>query len=95
MNERIARLAAFTMAGELYPQKKHTDYDPEDLFLPHVTMSAKRAREYMMNQEPILYEESAFTGHLEFDGSVEGDIFRRSGHENFGKLCCHSKEIIL
>lgn len=60
-------------------------YDREDLFLSPVQMSSKRLGEYMANQVPLLFAESRLPCFLTFDGTVEGDIFTRSGHKNFGE----------
>ena len=60
-----------------------TEYDRCDYFLSPVKMSCKRVCEYILNQEPLICEESCFTGVITFDGSVEGDIFSRAGHKNF------------
>lgn len=83
MNERIKKLTEITLSGEMYPQTIAVEYDPEDMFFSSVTMSAKRVCEYILAQEPILHEECAMTGHLIFDGTVEGDIFQRKGHPAF------------
>ena len=83
MNERIKTLADLTVAGKMWVEPVKTEYDREDLFLSPVSMSAKRINEYVLNQEPLVLPQSAFTGLLKFDGSVEGDIFNRSGHKNF------------
>ena len=87
MEERIEKLAALTLEGKLYNTPVKTAYSVEDLFLPEITMSAKRAAEYIGAQEPVVTEYSAMTGQFNFDGSVEGDIFHRSGHKNFGIAC--------
>ena len=84
MNERIRKLAEKTINGDMYVYPVKTEYDREDLFLSPIKMSAKRVCEYILNQEPLIVEESCFTGLLKFDGSVEGDIFGRTGHRNFG-----------
>ena len=59
MNARIERLTARTMAGEMFPRTVSIDYDREDFFLSPVARSAKRVREYILAQEPVLREESA------------------------------------
>lgn len=82
MNKRIEKLAQKTIAGEMYVYPVKTEYDRCDLFLPPIKMSAKRVCEYIRNQEPLIVAESCFTGLITFDGSVEGDIFTRSGHKN-------------
>lgn len=83
MNERIEKLVQKTVSGKMYAYPVKTEYDRCDLFLPPVKMSAKRVCEYIRNQEPLLVEESCFTGLLTFDDSVEGNIFNRNGHTNF------------
>ena len=87
MNERIEKLLQKTISGEMYNNPVKTEYDRCDLFLSPVKMSCKRVCEYILNQEPLIVEESCFTGLLKFDGSVEGDIFSRTGHRNFGIAC--------
>ena len=84
MNERIKKLVKKTVSGEMYVCPVKTEYDRCDLFLPPIKMSAKRVCEYIRNQEPLIVAESCFTGLITFDGSVEGDVFNRSGHVNFG-----------
>lgn len=83
MNERIEKLVKKTVSGEMYVDSVKTEYDRCDLFLPPIKMSGKRVCEYIKNQEPLVVEESCFTGLITFDNSVEGDIFNRSGHKNF------------
>ena len=83
MTERIQYLVEKTVCGEMWVEPVKTDYDRTDLFLSPVKMSGKRVCKYILNQEPRVLEESCFTGLMHFDGSVEGDIFHRSGHKNF------------
>lgn len=83
MNERIKKLTEKTVNGDLYVYPVKTEYDRCDLFLSPIKMAGKRVCEYILNQEPLIVEESCFTGLLKFDGSVEGDIFSRAGHKNF------------
>lgn len=87
MIERIKKLAEMTVKGEMYVEHTDTEYDRRDLFLSPVIMSAKRSKEYILNQKPYVSELTALTGYLRFQGDVMGDIFQRCGHENFGKLC--------
>ncbi len=83
MNERIQKLVDKTVTGKMWVEPVKTDYDRTDLFLSPMKMSGKRVCEYIANQELLIFEESCFTGLMRFDGSVEGDIFHRSGHKNF------------
>ena len=83
MNERIERLVNKAVAGEMWVEPVKTEYDRTDLFLSPVKMASKRICEYIVNQPLMILEESCFTGLMRFDGSVEGDIFNRSGHRNF------------
>lgn len=87
MTERIGKLVKKTVAGGMYVSPVKTDYDRCDLFLSPIKMSAKRVCEYIRNQEPLIVPESCFTGLITFDGSVEGDVFNRSGHKNFNIAC--------
>ncbi len=87
MTERIGKLVKKTVAGGMYVSPVKTDYDRCDLFLSPIKMSAKRVCEYIRNQEPLIVSESCFTGLITFDGSVEGDVFNRSGHKNFNIAC--------
>lgn len=86
MNERIRKLVDKAIDGSLFPEIKSIEYDNEDLFLPDVTMSAKRLCEYMLAQDPVLNDCCLMTGHIRFDGSVEGDVFTRIGHKRFSEL---------
>lgn len=83
MTERIKRLTEKTVKGEMYNEGEAVEYDRTDNFLSPVKMSAKRVCEYIAAQDLIINEDTALTGLLHFDGSVEGDIFHRRGHRNF------------
>ncbi len=83
MDARIRAMAEKVMAGEAWFEETPVQYDRADIFLPHVAMSAKRVKEYIFAQKPMLTEESTLCGYLRFDGSVEGEIFNRMGHQNF------------
>ena len=74
LNERIEKLAARTVAGEMYVHPVATEYDRTDLFLDPEEMAAKRVCEYIRNQEPLIVPDSAFTGLIQFDGSVQGVV---------------------
>ena len=86
MNERIKKLADMTVGGKMYIEATPTEYDREDIFLSPVMMSAKRSKEYILNQKPYVSELTALTGYLRFKGNVMGDIFNRNCHENWGRI---------
>lgn len=67
----------------MYNEAVSVEYDRTDSFLSPVKMSAKRVCEYIAAQDLIINEDTALTGLFHFDGSVEGDIFARSGHKHF------------
>ncbi len=86
MIERIRKLTDMVVKGEMFIEHIPTEYDRNDIFLSPVIMSAKRSSEYILNQKPYVSEYTALTGFLRFSGDVMGDIFNRSGHENFRKM---------
>ena len=86
MTSRIQKLAEKTIKGEMWIDHTNTEYDREDIFLSPLTMNAKRTYEYILNQQPLINECTAFTGFLAFRGDVMGDNFSRSGHENYHKM---------
>ena len=75
MNERINKLC-----GEMYDAPVKDEFDRMDIFLPEAERDVKRICEYILNQQPKLTKYSAFTGFFNFDGSVVGDVFNRSGY---------------
>lgn len=86
MTERIKKLADLTVVGDMYVDAIPTEYDRCDIFLPEVLKNAKRAKEYILNQEPLVNELTALTGFLRFRGDVHGDIFNREGHNNWKEI---------
>ena len=83
ISKRINRLLDRTLKGEMFVVPIKTNYDPSDHFLSETKRAGKRVCEYILNQEPLITEDSLFTGMITFDGSVEGDIFTRLGFPNF------------
>ena len=81
MTERIQRLTALTLSGQMFANTVRTDFDEADLLLSKQERESKRICEYILNQEPKLTEYSSLTGFFRFDGSVVGDAFRRGGHK--------------
>lgn len=89
MTERIQRLTARTLAGEMYVSPIAVSFDRTDLFLDEEERNVKRLCEYILAQEPMLTPDSAFTGFFNFNGSVVGDAFHRGGHKHTGE--CQSQ----
>ena len=86
MNNRIFELTQLTLTGKMYVTPVKTEFDRLDTLLPQTKRDVKRICEYILNQEPKLTPYSAFTGFFNFDGSVIGDLFNRSGHKHFWEL---------
>ena len=82
MNERIEKLTCEVLAGNAYPTIVPTEYDRTDIFLTEHEKNGKRIYEYVTNQEPVIFEFSAMTGLLIFDGTVPGDAMSVSGLVN-------------
>ena len=86
INKRIEKLTELTLSGKMYAQPKKTEFDRKDIFLSREQMESKRLCEFIMNQEPVLYECSKMTGFFNCDESVVGDIFRRMENKNFNAV---------
>ena len=80
MTDRIQNLTARTLAGEMYVHPVAVTFDRCDIFLTESERDVKRLTEYILAQEPMITEDSAMTGFFNFNGSVVGDAFHRSGH---------------
>ena len=83
MNERIARLVKAARAGEIFPPVKKVEYDEFDLKLADPLRIAKRLTEYMEAQPCYFMDDNELLGMMHFDGSVEADLFPRTGHRFF------------
>jgi len=81
MTTRIARLTEITLNGDMYNAPTATEFDREDIFLSKTEMETKRLCEYIMNQEPKLTKYQKMTGFFQFNESIVGDAFHRSGHK--------------
>ncbi|MBO5092680.1 MAG: hypothetical protein J6K52_03870 [Clostridia bacterium] len=80
MTERIEKLCELTLSGKMFVNPIKTKFDVNDSSLSKIDMETKRLCEYILNQEPMLTPYSSMTGMFNFDGSVVGDAFQRSGH---------------
>ena len=83
MNERIARLVKAARAGEIFPPVKKVEYDEYDLKLADPLRIAKRLSEYMEAQPCYFTDDNELLGMMHFDGSVEAELFPRTGHRFF------------
>ena len=83
MNERIARLVKAARDGEIFPACVKVEYDEFDLKLADPLRIAKRLSEYMEAQPCFFTDDNELLGMMHFDGSVEADLFPRTGHRNF------------
>ena len=87
LGSRIARLLARALDHDVRPPAVPVAYDPADLDLPEPIRIGKRLKEYMAAQPVTVREDEEIVGWLTFDGSVESELFHRTGHEHFSKEC--------
>ena len=83
MNERIARLVKAARSGEIFPKTVPVEYDEFDLKLADPLRIAKRLSEYMEAQPCYFTDDNELLGMMHFDGSVEAELFPRTGHKYF------------
>lgn len=81
MNTRINELVKLTLDGKMYVNTVPTEQEEWDGEKSRVENEVLRLCKYILNQEPVITEYSAFTGRFNFDGSVVGDAFKRGGHK--------------
>ena len=84
---RIRRLLAEALDHDVMPVPTHVEYDSADLGLPEPVRIGKRLKEYLAAQPIRIRPDEELAGWVCFDGSVEGDFFKRAGHKAFGKVC--------
>ena len=80
MNERIDRLVKAARSREIFPVTVPVEYDEFDLKLAEPLRIAKRLTEYMAAQPCYFTDDNELVGMMHFDGSVEADLFTRTGH---------------
>ncbi|MBQ7352447.1 MAG: hypothetical protein IJW54_00420 [Clostridia bacterium] len=81
MNERIKQLTNLTLEGKMYVEPVKTKLEKENSFISRIDYEVTSLCKYILNQEPVVNQYSAFTGRFNFDGSVVGDAFKRGGHK--------------
>ena len=72
---------------DVFPLPAAVAYDPADMSLPEPVRIGKRLKEYISAQPVAIREGEELVGWLPFDGSVESDLYRRTGHKAFEDLC--------
>ena len=87
MNERIIRMAEYSLHNEVYPPIVRVEYDPDDEMYPEAVRNAKRVSEYLEAQTVRIDDDDRMVGRMKFDGSTVGNIFNRMGHQWFGRAC--------
>lgn len=87
LGSRIARLLARMKDHDVRPPAVPVAYDPADLMLPEPVRIGKRLKEYMTAQPVTLRADEQLVGWITFDGSVESDLFPRTGHKAFDQVC--------
>ena len=83
MTERIERLVNEAIARDIQPQPVAVTYDDFDEKLAEPMRIGKRLAEYMDAQPVVIGPDNDLVGLLVFDGSVESDIFPRTGHRKW------------
>ncbi len=87
LGSRIRRLLARALDHDVFPAAVPVAYDPADLTLPEAIRIGKRLKEYISAQPVAIRADEELVGWLPFDGSVESDLYRRTGHRAFGEAC--------
>ena len=87
LDGRIQRLLARALAHDVFPKPVKVAYDPADMSLPEPVRIGKRLAEYIAAQPVAIREDEELVGWLPFDNSVESDLYRRTGHTTFLRIC--------
>lgn len=87
LDGRIQRLLARALDHDVFPKPVMVEYDPADISLSEPVRIGKRLAEYMAAQPVAIREDEELVGWLPFDGSVESDLYRRTGHKTFSRIC--------
>lgn len=87
LDGRIQRLLARALDHDVFPKPVKVEYDPADMSLSEPVRIGKRLAEYMAAQPVAIREDEELVGWLPFDESVESDLYRRTGHKVFSRMC--------
>ncbi len=82
MTERIEKIERIINSTDIYPEAQKVEYDPFDLALSDSKRISKRLEKYILEQPVMIEDWQVLFGHFRFDGSVESDLFHRTGHKN-------------
>ena len=86
MTPRIRRLLDRALDHDVIPAPVRVGYDPADEALPEPVRIGKRLSESIAAQPVAVREDEELVGWLPFDGSVEADLYRRTGHRAFAAV---------
>lgn len=84
---RIRRLLAKVKTQNVFPPGVRVTYDSADYALPEPVRIGKRLKEYISAQPVTIKPDDELVGWLHFDYSVESDLYRRTGHRFFSRIC--------
>ena len=87
LSPRIKRLQDRALDHDVFPKAVRVAYAAADEKLPEPVRIGKRLCEYMSAQPVAIRVDEELVGWLPFDGSVESDLYRRTGHRAFVSLC--------
>ena len=86
MTPRIRRLLDRALDHDIIPVPVRVGFDPADLALPEPVRIGKRLSESIAAQPVAVREDEELVGWLPFDGTVEADLYRRTGHRAFAAV---------
>ena len=87
LSPRIRMLLDRLCDHDVFPPPVAVAYDPADMSLPEPVRIGKRLKEYISAQPVAIRDGEELVGWLPFDGAVESDLYRRTGHRAFEDLC--------
>ncbi len=84
MNERILRMAEYSLHNDIYPPVVPVKADPEDDMFPEAVRNAKLLDRFMAAQTVRIDDDARMVGLIKFGGTI-GNLFNRQGHEWFNR----------
>ena len=83
LTPRIWRLQNRALEKDIIPEAVKVEYDAADLELAEPIRIGKRLKEYLLAQPVVIREDEELVGWTVFDGSVEANLYSRTGHKAF------------